>query len=59
MNPGQLRRALIERGFYEAAALAGADIEAQGVEEVEELDDANVIRADFGASFDREGPEAA
>jgi hypothetical protein len=36
------------------AALVGADIEAQAAEEAEELDDDNVVRANFG---DFEGPE--
>ena len=33
-----LRRALLEAGFREAAALVGADIEAQEAEEAEELE---------------------
>ena len=50
----RLRRALLEAGFTEAAALVGADIDAQEAEEAEELDDDNVVRANFA---DFEGPE--
>jgi hypothetical protein len=38
---------------------SGRIIEAQEAEETEELDEDNVVRASFGASFDSEGPEAA
>jgi hypothetical protein len=40
----------------EAAALVGADIEAQGVEESEELDDANVIRVELRRELRQRGP---
>ncbi len=50
----RLRRALLEAGFTEAAALVGADIDAQEAEEAEGLDDDNVVRANFA---DFEGPE--
>ena len=35
MDPEQLRRALIEQGFHEAAAMVAADVEAQALEEDE------------------------
>ena len=35
MDVEQLRRALIEAGFYEAAAMVAADVEAQALEEDE------------------------
>ena len=41
----------------EAAAMVEADIEAQELEGAEELDDDNVIRANFGGTD--EPPEAA
>jgi len=35
VDPEQLRRALIEHGFHEAAAMVAADVEAQALEEDE------------------------
>jgi hypothetical protein len=56
----RLRRALLEAGFTEAAALVGADIEAQAAEEAEELDDYTVVRANVCANgegdFDHDDP---
>lgn len=48
MDAEQLRQALIERGFYEAAAMVAADIEAQEAEEADALDDDRVVYANFG-----------
>lgn len=48
----QLRQALIERGFYEAAALVEADIEQQQADEEEagdELDISDLARAEVEA----------
>jgi hypothetical protein len=56
MDSEQSRRALIERGSYEAAAMVAADVEAQALEEDQEHDD-NVVRASFGARFVGERPE--
>jgi len=38
VDPEQLRRALIEQGFHEAAAMVAADVEAQALEEDEGAD---------------------
>jgi hypothetical protein len=46
----RLRHALLQHGFREAAALAGADIEAPDVEDADELDDAAVVRANFAGT---------
>jgi hypothetical protein len=43
----RLRQALLDHGFYEAAALVEADIEAQEAEEFEELEDEEPIRANL------------
>jgi hypothetical protein len=59
MDSDQVRRALIERGSYEAAAMVAADVEAQALEEDQEHDDDNVIRASFGSRFGSEGPPEA
>ena len=55
----RLRRALLEAAFTEAAALVGADLDAQEAEEAEELDDDNVVRANFADFEGPERPEAA
>jgi hypothetical protein len=47
----RLRRAPLEHGFREVAALVGRHIETQEVEEAEELGDDNVVRASV------DGPE--
>jgi len=57
MDPEQLRRALIEHAFTEAAAMVAANVEAQALEEDQEHDDDNVVRASFGARFVGERPE--
>ena len=48
LDPETLQRALIKHGFHEAAALVAADIEAQELEEADELDDDRVVYASFG-----------
>jgi hypothetical protein len=47
MDAEQLRCALLEHGFTEAAALVEANIEAQETEEADELDDDRVVYGNF------------
>jgi hypothetical protein len=49
----QLKRALVEAGFYEAAAMVAADIEAQAAEEEDEVE----LRSRPGAIFDYDEEE--
>jgi hypothetical protein len=48
----RLRRALLEHGFTEAAALVEADIEAQELEEAEKFEEERVMRVNFSRPDD-------
>ena len=50
----RLRRALLEDAFREAAALVGADIEAQKAEEARGARRRHRVRTNFGATLDSE-----
>ncbi len=54
MDVDQLRRALLEHGFHEAASLVDADIERQQVEDDRERDEDEVIRANFERMRERD-----
>ena len=59
MDSEQLRRALIEQGFTEAAAMGEADIERQRLDEEEEADVTDLTAARHRQSSDWDWDDAA